>query len=202
MRTPAVLWSLYLSLAASLGVSTTAVALGMTHVCRNGHETIASETFIGESRNVKLIHARCDEGIPTRHRRFAASKRQDITTSSSPPADVCDAECDTFCDTSGDGPDPNDCKIIANALLYETEAAGPSFEIGAKGTSTDQIRLQYGTCSTFFFNKVTGTNLTYCREDWSSLVNWLSEDCITRKQTSTGLCVAKDQRWFVQVQHA
>ncbi|KAI0353255.1 hypothetical protein OH77DRAFT_643841 [Trametes cingulata] len=204
MRPSAVLSYFYVFVTTSF-VSATVIGL-RTAMCPDGHEAIASETsFIGETRNVKLVHARCYEGIPVRHKRFAASKRQNVT--SGPPVDVYDAECDTVCGANGLGPDPDDCKIIANALLYETQAAGPSFVIGAKGTSTDQIRLQYGTCSTFFFNKVASTNLTYCREDWSptmqsSLVNWFSDDCITHKQTSTGRCAAKDQRWFVQVRHA
>ena len=84
--------------------------------------------------------------------------------------------------------------------------------------------MQYGSCLTYFLNQDTSTTLEYCRSDWvralflppfpslsagltrvtasqSSLVTWLSSDCNAANSAHGGLCVAQDQRWYVQVQN-
>ncbi|CDO69610.1 hypothetical protein BN946_scf184778.g3 [Trametes cinnabarina] len=36
----------------------------------------------------------------------------------------------------------------------------------------------------------------------SKLINWLATDCDADNNAHGGLCVATDQRWYVQVQHS
>ncbi|KAI0353251.1 hypothetical protein OH77DRAFT_643612 [Trametes cingulata] len=196
MRTSAVVSYLYFLAAAAIGVSATVFGLVADSTCPNGREAILTETFIGEARHVKVIHSRCDDGIPARRRTFAGAKRQNATQTSQ---GVCGAQCQTFCWTPGpDGPSANDCTVIADALLYESQNDGPVFDVAAKGTPANKVTMKYGTCETYFYNKLGSTSLTYCREDWSQLVTWLSQKCVTSSQDTVGLCVDKDQRWFVQ----
>ncbi|KAI0638727.1 hypothetical protein C8Q77DRAFT_1077216 [Trametes polyzona] len=61
--------------------------------------------------------------------------------------------------------------------------------------------MQYQTCLTYFLNQDFST-LVYCRTEWSKLVNWLATDCDASHNAQGGLCVATDQRWYVQVQHS
>ena len=81
--------------------------------------------------------------------------------------------------------------------------------------------MQYDTCLTYFLNQDFNT-LTYCYTEWvratfsflifppwrsivtvlvcvqANLVNWLSSDCSAANGANGGLCVASDQRWYVQ----
>ena len=80
--------------------------------------------------------------------------------------------------------------------------------------------MQYATCLTYFLNQDFNT-LTYCRTEWvsahpslvvreetpladpapgmqSKLVTWLASDCSAGNGSNGGLCVATDQRWYVQ----
>ncbi|KAI0364769.1 hypothetical protein BV20DRAFT_982964 [Pilatotrama ljubarskyi] len=192
MRTSTVLHCLYFLLVASVGASAALIERGESLACRN--EVVASETFIGEARNVKLTHSRCADTIPASHRAPAVSRRQNDTQAG---AYVCGASCQTYCwNPAGGGPDSNDCKIVADALLYDSQNVGNLFDIGAKGTPANTVTLQYGTCLTYFYNKLKTSNLTYCRTEWSNLVNWLTDDCGPSKNAHGGLCVS-DQNWFI-----
>ena len=73
--------------------------------------------------------------------------------------------------------------------------------------------MKYNTCLTYFLNQDFNT-LTYCRTEWvsftthaheevltrlkSKLVDWLASNCSASNGAHGGLCVANDQRWYVQ----
>lgn len=83
---------------------------------------------------------------------------------------------------SGGGPDPNECHVISDALLYNSQniglylfilsnepvhsylAIGPLFNIT---TNAAVITMQFRSCLSFFVNQA-GLDLTYCRTDWVS----------------------------------
>ncbi|KAI0778060.1 hypothetical protein BD413DRAFT_608727 [Trametes elegans] len=190
--------SLAVALSASSGVSAAVLGAGGSLACNN--EVVVSETFIGANKDVKLTTSHCgDAPHVNAHGKEVASlsKRQANTTATN----VCGAQCNTFCfNPSGNGPNEDDCKIIADALLYDSQNTGPLFNISASGSPTDKVTMQYGSCQTYFLNQ-DFTDLTYCRSDWSSLVNWLASDCNGANNAHGGLCVAADQSWYVQVQH-
>ena len=65
---------------------------------------------------------------------------------------------------SGGGPDPNECHVITDALLYDSQNIGALFTLDpAKNTSV--ITMQYRSCKTFMVNQDSGA-LNYCRTDW------------------------------------
>ena len=82
--------------------------------------------------------------------------------------------------------------------------------------------MTYNTCQTYFLNQ-DASSITYCRTEWvriilrsssmvgllkredhrawidqSKLVTWLASDCSAANNAHGGLCVATDQRWYVQ----
>ncbi|OSC96686.1 hypothetical protein PYCCODRAFT_1378713 [Trametes coccinea BRFM310] len=185
--------SLVVLAATSAGVS--AAALGSV-ACAN--EVVADTTYIGENKDVKVTYSHCGvtplvtaQGIEV----SSLHKRQGNSTN------VCGAQCNTFCfNPSGGGPNEGDCAVIADALLYDSQNVGALFNITASGTPTDKITMQYNSCTTYFLNQ-DFNNLTYCRTDWSALVTWLASDCNAANNAHGGLCVAADQRWYIQYAH-
>lgn len=102
-------------------------------------QVIVSETFIGADNNVKLAEVYCPENVAAR----SLSARQAV--------DVCGDTCrffvplfgvqfsdcpvgNTSCFTpSGGGPNPNDCTVIADAMLFYSQNVSeclhsPSFQ--------------------------------------------------------------------------
>ncbi|KAI0641246.1 hypothetical protein C8Q79DRAFT_1014656 [Trametes meyenii] len=161
-------------------------------------ETVAAETYIGEAKDVKVTYSHCGS-VPLVNAEgevvSSLTKRQD-------PVNVCGAPCNTFCfNPSGGGPNEDDCKVIADALLFDSQSIGPLFNITAFNTPTGKITMQYQSCLTYFLNQ-DSSELEYCRNDWSSLVTWLASDCNAANNAHGGLCVAQDQRWYIQVQHS
>ncbi|CDO70300.1 hypothetical protein BN946_scf184603.g11 [Trametes cinnabarina] len=61
----------------------------------------------------------------------------------------------------------------------------------------DKITMQYASCTTYFLNQ-DFSDLVYCRTDWSALVTWLVSDCNAANNAHGRLCVADDQRWYIQ----
>ncbi|KAI0032446.1 hypothetical protein K488DRAFT_49945 [Vararia minispora EC-137] len=117
------------------------------------------------------------------------------------PANVCGNTCNTNCFPGqvGTGPNPYDCQIIANALLYDNQNVGSLFTTNpTNGTAV--LTMQYSTCKALFVDQA-GVALQYCRSDFSSLVEYLAFNCQAQQNAHGGNCVATDQRWFVQVQH-
>ncbi|KAI6041826.1 hypothetical protein EDC04DRAFT_2892726 [Pisolithus marmoratus] len=107
---------------------------------------------------------------------------------------VCGHTCNTNCFTpAGGGPDPNDCQVIANALLYANQNTGTNFNI----TVGSPIYMQYASCETFFVNQAS-YNETYCRNDWASVIEYVAFNCQAQQNAHGGNCVASDQTWFIQ----
>ncbi|KIJ61680.1 hypothetical protein HYDPIDRAFT_115462 [Hydnomerulius pinastri MD-312] len=145
---------------------------------------VLSTTYVGLNKDVKAEVLSCANTLATRD---LVTKRQ---------TDVCGATCNTNCFTpSGGGPNPNDCQVIADALLYDGENVGPLFNI----TVGTPIYMQYASCESFFVNQVN-YNLTYCRSDWSSVIDYVALNCQAQQNAHGGNCVASDQSWFIQVQ--
>ncbi|KAJ8501485.1 hypothetical protein ONZ51_g630 [Trametes cubensis] len=191
-------YSFLIAFAASVSaVSGALIAAGApdTTVCAS--EKIAYETYVGKDHNVKLTYSHCADAplvAANGHEVAALDKRQSNN--------VCGAACNTYCwSPSGGGPSESDCTVIADALLYDSQNIGVLFNVTATGTPTDKITMQYGSCLTYFLNQ-DFTTLVYCRTEWSKLVNWLASDCDASNNAHGGLCVATDQRWYVQVQHS
>ncbi|KAI6113923.1 hypothetical protein EDD16DRAFT_1521098 [Pisolithus croceorrhizus] len=160
------------------GVFATAIP-ATPFVCQN--EKVLSTYTIGKNNEVEAQVVSCSN-LPGIASRSVAQKRQ---------TDVCGNTCTTNCFTpSGGGPNPNDCQVIADALLYDNQNIGtwtfrriPSLaDTFGKGTP---IFMQYASCETFFVNQAT-YNETYCRNDWS------------QENAHGGNCVASDQSWFIQ----
>lgn len=150
--------------------------------------TVVSETFIGQDKNVKVQTLQCANPLASREDKL--EKRQ---------TDVCGAECDTNCFTpSGGGPDPNECAVIADAILFDSQAIGDLFTIPANNSVVD---LTFRSCNTFFVNQA-GIDLQYCRTDWSVLVNFLAQNCQAQQNAQGGNCVASNHQWFIQVDHS
>ena len=83
-------------------------------------------------------------------------------------ADACTG--DTFCFSGGSGgPNEDDCAVIADAILYDSQNVGAIFNATAPGTATDKVTMQYKSCLTYFLNQDSANEtLSYCRSDWVS----------------------------------
>jgi hypothetical protein len=168
-------------------ISATPLVYG-ANVC-DGAVTIAT-TWIGGAKNVEMKTVFCPNLY---QRRDVLEQRQTNATN------VCGALCATTCFTpAGGGPDPNDCHVIADAILEDSQSIGALFEIGTGTNNT--VVMKFNSCETFFLNQALGP-LIYCRTDWAALVNDIAPNCQATQNAHGGLCVADDQSWFVQVNH-
>ncbi|KAJ7262908.1 hypothetical protein C8J57DRAFT_1334168 [Mycena rebaudengoi] len=169
------------------GLSTAVVSVtpaGSDTVCA-GQVTL-SETYIGEHNNVKVSFATCpDVGSQSR----ALTSRQTVTN-------VCGTNCFV---PSGGGPNPNDCHIIADALRFNSQNIGAIFQVNTGTNNT--VVMQFASCLSFFVNQDLGP-IAYCRTDWAALIDFIAPNCQATQNAHGGNCVATDQRWFAQVQHA
>ncbi|KAH8091376.1 hypothetical protein BXZ70DRAFT_1041214 [Cristinia sonorae] len=148
---------------------------------------LTQQSYIGD---VKVSALQCGSFLSE------FSKRQEETASSS--SDVCGGQCTTHCfNPAGGGPDPNHCSVIADALRYDSQDIGEKFEITR---ASPLIVLQYKSCQSFFVNQASNTNLTYCRDDWAAVIDWVAWNCQAPQNAHGGLCVAGTQEWFIQVQ--
>ncbi|KIJ64019.1 hypothetical protein HYDPIDRAFT_112534 [Hydnomerulius pinastri MD-312] len=153
---------------------------------------VVSTSYVGASKNVKAETISCSNTLPG-YAPLAA------TDNSTDPSNVCGANCTTNCFyPAGGGPDPNDCAVIADALLYDGQNIGPLFNITA---NTSGVAMTYASCYTFFLDQAS-YNLTYCRNDWSTVLNYVAVNCQATQNAHGGNCVATDQRWFIQVQNS
>lgn len=151
--------------------------------CKN--KAVISSSFIGQNSDVQVDTVTCSNVVSKRD----LEARQ---------TNVCAATCTTNCFTpSGGGPNPNDCQVISDALLYDSQNIGALFNI-ASGTT---IYMQYSTCQTFFVNQAS-YNETYCRTNWANVVEYVAFNCQSTQNAHGGNCVPPDQTWFVQVQTA
>ncbi|KAI0697470.1 hypothetical protein BC835DRAFT_1338298 [Cytidiella melzeri] len=188
LTTPSAMHSLHVALIAFLFTATPLLASTIPDLreCK-GQKTIS--TYIGKDKNVHAEVVQCD-GFPQ------ALDSQLLPRQSN---NVCGAQCNTNCFTpSGGGPDPNECHVITDALLYDSQNIGALFQLDpALNTST--ITMQYRSCKTFIVNQ-DSVALTYCRTDWSAVLDYVAFNCQSQQNAHGGNCVAADQRWFIQVQ--
>ncbi|THH18287.1 hypothetical protein EW146_g2658 [Bondarzewia mesenterica] len=176
-------------LAIALSVSGTAFAA----VQCDDKRTI-SQSFIGKDKDVSVEVAQCSNFITP-----ASVAGSDDSILQKRQDDVCGAPCTTNCFTpSGGGPDPNDCEVISDAILYDSQNVGPLFTMDP-AQNTSMIVMTYLSCETFILNQAA-TPLQYCRSDWASLVDYVALNCQSTQNAHGGNCVADDQRWFIQVQ--
>lgn len=107
------------SILSTFAVEVLAVALPSTpFVCRN--EEILAMYPIGKNEEVQAQVLSCSD-LPNVMDRSAGQKRQ---------TNVCGDACTTNCfSPAGGGPNPNDCQVIANALLYDSQNIGLLSEI-------------------------------------------------------------------------
>ncbi|KAI0271281.1 hypothetical protein BC834DRAFT_818017 [Gloeopeniophorella convolvens] len=166
-----------------------ALPLGALAQCNNPE--VVSSTYVGEHKNVLLQQLYC----PDLPRTAAQAAAQRVVKRDN----VCGAPCATNCfPGTANAPNAGDCTVIADALLYDSQNVGALFTLDPSA-NTSAITMQYHSCSTLIVDQA-GVPLTYCRSDWSSLVNWLASDCSpTTNSAHGGNCVANDGRWFVQV---
>ncbi|KAH7924205.1 hypothetical protein BV22DRAFT_1196128 [Leucogyrophana mollusca] len=151
--------------------------------CEN--KEVFSTSYIGQYKNVKAEVVSCSNHL---QRRSEFVKRQ---------TDVCGGACTTNCFApAGNGPDPNDCQVIADALLYASQNGEPLFDIDA---GTSGIYMQYQTCQSYFLNQAS-YNETYCRSDWAEVIEYVAFNCQSQQNAHGGNCVASDQSWFIQIQ--
>ncbi|KAJ7171195.1 hypothetical protein C8R46DRAFT_1349270 [Mycena filopes] len=189
------MWSFALISAAALLLSKASLASAALvpraagDVC-DGQVTL-SEAFIGADKNVRVQYATCPK---------YGSQVKALETRQTAPIDVCGNQCNTSCfSPSGGGPNPSDCAVIADALLFDGQNIGPLFTVGTGTNNT--VVMQYATCLTFFVNQDT-VPIEYCRSDWSSLVNFIAPNCQATQNAHGGLCLASNQQWFAQVNHS
>ncbi|RPD56272.1 hypothetical protein L226DRAFT_214337 [Lentinus tigrinus ALCF2SS1-7] len=186
-----------LAVAATLLGTVSAASLPVSQKPECAHEEVVSTTYIGKDKNVKVEVSHCDdEQLVDAHGNLVTTLTKRQSTN------VCGAPCNTFCWSATSGaPTSGDCTVIADALLYESQNTGALFAVSPTGSSTNKVTMQYATCLTYFLNQDFNT-LTYCRTEWSKLVTWLASDCSPASSSNGGLCVATDQRWYVQLQHS
>jgi len=152
---------------------------------------VISEVYIGKDKNVKAEYVRCAN--PYSRELSPLGKRQ--------VPNVCGAACTTNCFVpSGGGPDPNECHVIADALLYDSQNVGALFTLDPSA-NTSVITMTYRSCSSFIVNQA-GYALQYCRTDWSAVLDYVALNCQAPQNAHGGNCIAQDQRWFIQVQHS
>ncbi|KAJ8502977.1 hypothetical protein ONZ45_g11254 [Pleurotus djamor] len=169
-----------LALVPAFVYSVSAKPIVSENICPGG--TVLSTTFIGEHKDVKLEELYCP-GLASRD----LEARQ---------ANVCGAQCNTNCFTpSGGGPDPNECHVISDALLFASQNTGQIFTVGTGTNNT--LSLSYRSCTTFFRNQDVSP-LNYCRTDMAAVIDFVAFNCQAPQNAHGGNCVAADQRWFIQ----
>ncbi|KAF5326737.1 hypothetical protein D9619_004689 [Psilocybe cf. subviscida] len=154
-------------------------------ICQ-GNKIITSTQFIGKDKNVKMEQITCD----------ALNSSQVIDNGSVLQARqaqlVCGTSCTTHCfpSPSSDGsPGVDDCHVIAEALRFDSENVSPMFTVANGGNN--MLSLTFDSCTSFFLNQAT-TPLTYCRDDFASLIDFIAPTCQASQNAHGGLCVEND----------
>lgn len=157
--------------------------------CPGGHfETTTS--YVGKDNEVRVDRTECVTATSPAVDNAMLAKRQGVN--------VCGAKYDTSCSTTtGGGPDPNDCHVITDLLLYDSQRYGNLFSIGPHGN----ITLQYRSCTSYMLIQADVT-ITYCRTDWAAIIDSIASTCLAKENSHGGNCVATDGRWYIQVQHS
>ncbi|KAH7922942.1 hypothetical protein BV22DRAFT_1171558, partial [Leucogyrophana mollusca] len=154
------------------------------YACEDKQITFSSN--IGQHSDIKTEFFSCSNAINSVFPMAAMT--------ASPP-NVCGAPCKTNCfNPAGGGPDPNDCQVIADALLYESQNSG---EWLCSVRKTAGVSMTYKSCKTFILDQA-GYDLTYCKDDWAAVIKYVAFNCQAQQNAHGGNCVANDQRWFIQ----
>ncbi|KZP32029.1 hypothetical protein FIBSPDRAFT_813033 [Athelia psychrophila] len=154
---------------------------------------LLENTYIGPNQDVLAEYYSC---ASTFANNTVSSVEKRVTNE-------CGASCTTNCYTpSGGGPDPNDCQVIADALLFEGQNTGPLFTIGkASNATTNFVRLRYSTCNSTIVNQDT-SSIEYCYSDWAGVTGYVANNCQATQNAHGGICVAANQQFFIQVNHS
>ncbi|TDL22431.1 hypothetical protein BD410DRAFT_803572 [Rickenella mellea] len=183
------------ALLVATGVHSASVFRGeaaISDVCEGSK--VINQTYIGKDNNVLVEKLSCGD----KDLRAAFSGSTGLSSRQTDPNNVCGAQCNTNCFTpSGGGPNPNDCHVIADALLFDSQNVGAIFQIGP-AVNSSVITMSFRSCKTFMVDQTPNT-LSYCRTDWSALVDFIAFNCQSTQNAHGGNCVAADQRWFVQI---
>ncbi|KAH8091379.1 hypothetical protein BXZ70DRAFT_1011192 [Cristinia sonorae] len=176
---------------------------GLSALCED--PSVVSESYIGDNKDVKMTAYSCSNVIAGAGNDTSdAHKREDDleegeTSLTKRALGVCGATCDTHCfNPAGGGPDPNQCKVISNALRYYSQTSGNVFNIPRNAAV---VHVQYASCYSFFVNQAN-QDLQYCRQDWAAVLDYVAFNCQAPQNAHGGLCVARSQQWFIQVQHS
>ncbi|KAF9526191.1 hypothetical protein CPB83DRAFT_858213 [Crepidotus variabilis] len=155
---------------------------------------VVSETYIGKDKNVKVQSLSCDTIVK------AAPKEKVLLPRAANDLNVCGTHCNNNCFLpAGGGPDPNECHVISDALLYEGQNTGTLFQIQNGAVPGNPTVMQYRSCKTFFVNQDVQP-LQFCRSQWAQIIDSLAFNCQATQNAHGGNCVADDQRWYIQVQ--
>ncbi|KAF7966168.1 hypothetical protein HWV62_39760 [Athelia sp. TMB] len=163
-----------------------------------GKETLVTE-YIGPQKDVLAEYYSC-ASAPTTFGNTTVTPSTTTAAKRASPTDLCGASCTTTCYTpAGGGPDPNDCQVIADALLFEGQNTGPLFTLGTAGNSTTNfIRLRYSSCNSTIVNQ-DPTSIEYCYSDWAGVTGYVGKNCQATSSPPAhgGICVASDQQFFI-----
>ncbi|KAF7969069.1 hypothetical protein HWV62_28423 [Athelia sp. TMB] len=104
-----------------------------------GQETLVTE-YIGPQKDVLAEYYSC-ASAPTSFGNTTVTPSTTTAAKRASLPNLCGAPCTTTCYTpAGGGPDPNDCQVIVDALLFKGQNTGPLFTIG---TAVRSIRSFY-----------------------------------------------------------
>ncbi|TCD66359.1 hypothetical protein EIP91_001465 [Steccherinum ochraceum] len=159
-------FTVFLALVALPAVFAVAISDDVLSLCDS--PSVVSETFIGAEKNVQVQALKCANDLVPRE--------ANIIKKRATPVNVCGATCDTNCFVpSGGGPDPNECHVISDALLFDSENVGALFNITTNAAMA-MITMKFRSCETYFLNQA-GLDLTYCRTDWGGVIDWVAFNC-------------------------
>ncbi|THH27069.1 hypothetical protein EUX98_g7119 [Antrodiella citrinella] len=143
-----------------------------------------SKSLVGARRDVEMITYSCGASSGN-HTEEAGNMMKRGN-----PTNVCGAQCTTHCfNPSGGGPDPNECKVVSDALRYDSQNIGNLFNI-PQTTNGAVVTMQYKSCKSFFVNQAKGLDLQYCRQDWASVLDYVAFNCQATQNAHGGLCLA------------
>ncbi|KIM86519.1 hypothetical protein PILCRDRAFT_306601 [Piloderma croceum F 1598] len=157
---------------------------------------ILGKTFIGPNKDVIAEYYSCVTSASPPEVSAA------LATHKNGPTNVCGLACTTHCYNGSGGPNPNDCQVIADALLYESQNIGNNVEVGAAGPNlTNYLTMIYASCKSTLVNQLA-TNITYCRNDWAGITGYIGANCQSTQKAKGGICVETKKKFFVQVNHS
>ncbi|KAF8884151.1 hypothetical protein BD779DRAFT_1742022 [Infundibulicybe gibba] len=130
----------------------------------------------------------------------AANCKGRVVTSESFIGKDKNVKMETF--SCADAASKRSVNLDARQSTNNTIVCGAACNIfGINNGTNNTVALSFRSCETFFVNQDIAP-LSYCRIDWAGVVDFVAPNCQATQNAHGGNCVANDQRWFVQVQHA